>query len=497
MPRKVILLIVILFISLTGCSSDKPPENPVSSPVTIEEGSAGTIVIKVSVAPWRPYLGKIAGVETIDSVKAFVYSSEDTKIKEENLTKNESRWQASIEVPAQNNMRLALGYFDGSLVRYLGETTGVSVSGGETKEVEISVNFLGTTVTAPDSADADYEVEWMSRPFVTNYELQEDTKNDFTTAISIYTGADTTYTVSTESKITGQIYYYRARVNTEYGYGPWYSTGGDQTNVPVPPNGTIIIDVLDLPDEPETSFEINGMTFISIPAGSFQMGDLNDAGDPDEKPVHTVNLDTFFMSTTEVTQEQYESVVGRNPSNFSGDDNLPVEMVSWEDAVKFCNLLSDNAGYDRSYDESTWECDFSKNGFRLPTEAEWEYACRAGTETKYYTGNSDSDLGRAGWYVSNSSSKTHTVGQKTANAFGLYDMHGNVWEWCNDRYDADYYDTSPSADPTGPTSGSDRVLRGGNWFNNAGFCRSADRHGGYPSGTYGIVGFRMVRRPKQ
>ena len=130
----------------------------------------------------------------------------------------------------------------------------------------------------------------------------------------------------------------------------------------------------------------------------------------------------------------------------------------------------------------------------MPTEAEWEYACRAGTETKYNTGNSESDLARAGWYSKNSGNKTHPVGQKAPNSWGLYDMHGNLWEWCNDWYDLDYYNSSPSVEPTGPYSGSNRVKRGGGYGHEASFARSAIRSGNGPILLSSHVGFRIVRR---
>ncbi len=139
----------------------------------------------------------------------------------------------------------------------------------------------------------------------------------------------------------------------------------------------------------------SGITFVSIPAGSFLMGSNN--GDDDEKPVHTVTLDGFEMGATEVTQGQYGEVMGENPSSFTGDDTLPVDKATWFNAAKFCNKLSEREGLEKCYDDSLQTRNFAANGFRLPTEAEWEYACRAGTSTQYNTGSDESDLVRAGW----------------------------------------------------------------------------------------------------
>ncbi len=250
-------------------------------------------------------------------------------------------------------------------------------------------------------------------------------------------------------------------------------------------------------------------TFISemalIPAGTFRMGNVTDhlAGDSDEKPVHEVTITRpFLMSRTEVTQAQYEAVIGSNPSSRKGPD-LPVEQVTWYDAVEFCNELSRREGLDPCYSGSgaSIVCDFTANGYRLPTEAEWEYACRAGTETDFHTGNMtysgasplDPALDRAGWYAGNSGSRTHPIGEKEPNAFGLYDMHGNVWEWCWDWLAVNYYASSPADDPRGPASGIDRIFRGGAWNDIARVCRSADRVSIYPGSRDAYGGFRVVR----
>jgi formylglycine-generating enzyme required for sulfatase activity len=220
------------------------------------------------------------------------------------------------------------------------------------------------------------------------------------------------------------------------------------------------------------------MEFVLIPAGEFDMGspssEQNRSGD--EGPVHRVKISKpFYMGKFPVTQEQYKAIIGKNPSDFSGK-NLPVESVSWADAVRFCRKLS-------SRENKT---------YRLPTEAEWEYACRAGTQARFCFGDDESSLDAYAWYADNSDYKTHPVGQKQANAFDLYDMHGNVREWCSDWYDENYYSQSPSSDPQGPDTGSSRVLRGGSWFFNPRRCRSADRDGLPPVCRSNLSGFRVV-----
>ena len=182
------------------------------------------------------------------------------------------------------------------------------------------------------------------------------------------------------------------------------------------------------------------------------------------------------MGVYEVTQEQYEAVMGTNPSMFKGPEN-PVEQVSWNDAVEFCKKLSTKTG----------------KMVRLPTEAQWEYACRAGSKTAFgYGDDADySNLGDYAWYTNNSESKTHPVGQKKPNAWGLYDMHGNVWEWCSDWH-AESYANAKTTDPQGPGSGTHRVVRGGGWCNDPQGCRSAFRFRLTPDRRDYNIGFRVA-----
>ena len=202
------------------------------------------------------------------------------------------------------------------------------------------------------------------------------------------------------------------------------------------------------------------------------------SAESDEKPAHPVTLaQPFYMGKFVVTQEQYQQVSGTNPSHFKSQDN-PVEQVSWDDAQAFCKKLTEQ----------------TKQTIRLPTEAEWEYSCRAGTKSTYYSGDMETDLARVAWYDANSKSTTHPVGQKEPNAFGLYDMHGNVWQWCQDWYGEDYYGKSATENPQGPAHGAGRVLRGGSWFDDSVFCRSAFRFWVDPVSRFNHIGFRVVVR---
>jgi formylglycine-generating enzyme required for sulfatase activity len=235
---------------------------------------------------------------------------------------------------------------------------------------------------------------------------------------------------------------------------------------------------------------------VLVPGGEFVMGD--DGAEQDERPAHKVRVGAFYMDKYEVTQKSYEALMGANPSKYKQPER-PVEQVSWFNAAKYCNMRSLREGLTPCYDLQSVRCDFSADGYRLPTEAEWEYACRAGTTSAYSFGSNAADLAAYAWFKKDSQNTTHPVGQKRPNPWGLYDMYGNVAEWCYDVYDEGYYQHQAGESPTGPASGEERVLRGGSWAVAADACRSSARFSDAPGFAdvcfgYDAYGFRCVRR---
>ncbi len=271
--------------------------------------------------------------------------------------------------------------------------------------------------------------------------------------------------------------------------------------------------------------QIEGM--ILVEGGTFDMGDHFDEGYYDELPVHEVTLNSFLIGQYEVTHTNYieflnswgvssdgsyngtelinmddsDCAIDYNGSFYFGGSSrapnieCPVIEVTWYGGIVYCNWLSEQEGLTPCYDLSDWSCDFSADGYRLPTEAEWEYAARGGvnwTDNYRYSGTTD-NMGDYGWYSSNSGSQTHEVGTKEPNQLSIYDMSGNVYEWCNDWYCWWYYSSSPGNNPTGPDSGTPRVRRGGSWNLDAGGCSVANRSSHSPGGSSFNIGFRILR----
>jgi len=264
-------------------------------------------------------------------------------------------------------------------------------------------------------------------------------------------------------------------------------------------------------------------SMVLVEGGTFEMG----GDDEFESPAHQVTISSFYICKHQIMQKEWRAVMGYNPSRFTGTfDNLPVELVTWYEAVEFCNKLSELAGLTPVYtiDEENVTCDWSANGYRLPTEAEWEYAARGGKKSKGYTYSGSNKIDEVAWYAFKSNNnkrelydenfelpeddkcaeekekqedyyenRKHYVGKKASNELGIYDMSGNVWEWCYDWYDLYYYHNSPKNDPKGPDSGSDRVIRGGSWQSQDTDCRVTLRFFCSPDYYDDVTGFRVVR----
>ena len=245
----------------------------------------------------------------------------------------------------------------------------------------------------------------------------------------------------------------------------------------------------------------SGVGMISLPGGEFVMG--SDNGSADERPAHKVKVSPFSIDQFEVTHEMFAKAQLPDPSHWQDNPKGPVERVRWRDAKRYCNERSLLEGLKPCYNEKTpdWDCDYSANGYRLPTEAEWEYACRAGTDGAFDFGGQDK-LRQFAWFADTAEQKTHPAGQKKPNGFGIYDLYGNVSEWCEDVYSPSYYKESPATDPYGPPNpGKDvkRVIRGGSWKSSAEQCRATARQGERTGDTDAcfstdFCGFRCVRR---
>jgi formylglycine-generating enzyme required for sulfatase activity len=414
--------------------------------------------------------------------------------------------------PAPINVRLAFGVYDQSVHLEEWAARGMFGSGEALMELLRVLGMYpldtGAEVGVPWQLDVGFEQELMRLtgrgPGATTLDLVAsrfkpplDGGGAFTSGLEI------------PRRVSGAFIVDLSRALSTPTPTPTRAPGATDTPLPTAPPSVTPVVTPTPPSSPDG--------FVFVPAGQFEMGSPPEelCRQWDEGPVHTVSVTQgFHIQRTEVTQAQWTAIFGVNPSHFERPDG-PVERVTWYDALIYCNRLSLLEGLRPCYyrDEAFIELlegeppvlsgpvfwDRSADGYRLPTEAEWEYACRAGTETPYNNGRrntgcyDDPQLDPLAWYLVNSGYETHEVGLKQPNVRGLYDMHGNVKEWCWDWYDHDYYESSPAADPAGPPRGSFRLARGGDCYSRSGFCRSAARdfaQPGFPSET---TGFRPVR----
>ena len=316
--------------------------------------------------------------------------------------------------------------------------------------------FVVTSTTA--TLTADYSWPWK----VVSIAMEVSEDGGFANAMSFEASVSgNSLTVTANGLKAETTYYYRIKTDTG-GVIFESETRTFETNNPI-------------------TFTVNGVSFemVYVEGGSFDMGATTEQGseaDSDEYPVHSVTLSDYYIGKCEVTQELWEAVMGSNPSRFKGAQK-PVEQVSYNDCREFVSRLNSLTG---------------KN-FRLPTEAEWEYAARGGNKSLHYKYSGSGNIGDVAWYSSNSGDKTHAVGTKTANELGIYDMSGNVWEWCSDWKGG--YSAGAQTNPQGPSSGSYRVLRGGSWYDYARNCRVSNRSSYDPSISGSIRGLRLVLVP--
>ncbi len=258
-------------------------------------------------------------------------------------------------------------------------------------------------------------------------------------------------------------------------------------------SGTVTYDIEDIESITFETSSNNSPEMVFVEGGTFVMGDHHDNMSWC-LPLHDVTISDFYIGKYEVTQTEYETIMGNNPSFHIGE-NFPVEQLSWIDAAQYCNALSIEEGLTSCYNDVDWTCNFSADGYRLATEAEWEYAARGGIhhadDFRFSGCHEPSDLTDYAWYEGNSGYESHEVGEKLPNQLGIYDMSGNVWEWCNDWYST--YTATSQTNPQGPSTGSERVNRGACWINIPDHNRLANRGSGDPTAQSGLRGFRIVR----
>ena len=461
-----------------GADNAKSP----TSPDTAVKAENGTVSLKVTYAP-RNQTAKPAAVKDISRVTAYVYYPKDPRIPSaeivsKDLTIANTHAAGTIEVTAQENLWVVLACYYNDTVRYLGENTDVDVYSGKETQAGIYEEFMGVNLTGPAEglAGVPFTLTCLPVSFATKYEFWEARSSNYSDAVRI--GNQTSPKFEVPAKDSSGVYYYRARVTTPYGPGPWTVEGETVVRIE---NGSIVIDIT-LPEYEK--WKDYGITLADIPGGTFKMG-AGYSGNTNS-PEHNVTLSQFQMSTTEISRQTFEQIM-----EISGNGgNFPAGGINYLSAIYFCNYLSEKCGLDTCYNLESMECNYNRDGFRLPTEAEWEYACRAGSTTWW------SDINTVSINQSNSNGQYWPVGSVQPNPWGLYDMLGNVYEWCNDWYGP--YTATSVTNPTGPSSGTAKTLRGGAYETKPADLNPAQRLSTtiYLTQDKASYGFRVVRRPQ-
>ena len=449
MKRKILFIIAATML-LFGCKKDKDL-NEFKFEITNEEWTIGGITATLTADySWSGEIVSIAMEVSEDEGFANANSFEAT-VSGNSLTVTATGLKAETTYYYRMRLNMEDGKVESETKTFktaayilptvtTSEVTNVSFTtaecGGEVTEGDLTVTARGVCWNTTDNPTVD-----------DSHTVDGSGAGAFTSTITDLTGNTT--------------YYVRAYATTSEGtvYG---ETRTFETNNP-------------------NEFTVNGVSFemVYVEGGTFDMGATSEQGSDaydDEYPVHSVTLSDYYIGRCEVTQELWEAVMGSNPSNFRGAQN-PVESVSWNDCQEFVIRLNRLTG----------------RTFRLPTEAEWEYASRGGNKSRHYKYSGSNNIDYVAWYTDNSGRKTHAVGTKTANELGIYDMSGNVWEWCSDWYGG--YSAGAQTNPQGPSSGSGRVLRGGGWNNGAGSCRVSLRSYDGPGNSGSFNGLRLVLVP--
>ncbi|MBN1291751.1 MAG: SUMF1/EgtB/PvdO family nonheme iron enzyme [Candidatus Latescibacteria bacterium] len=513
-----VAVFVLCLLVLFGCERENSvKESSLSVPLAAESGETGFISLKVSFKPLPGRVAKTAAIEAINKVTAYLYTPHlpmhpVIELAKKDLTFIGGRAQGSIEVAAQENLRLVLVCYHGETVRYIGEDNDIDVYVGQETQALIFVEFIGIILIAPSTvlSGNSYTMECQTNSYTLEYELWESRSPSFDDAKLIDSQSDPLFSVT--AKDSAGNYYYRARSMTVYGPGPWIDEG--MTAVCID-NGSILIDFI----SPEN---YTGITFVSIPGGTFQMGDETGDLTLECRPVHTVTLSGYEMSACEITNAQYAQYL--NDALATGDitiSNTSVKGVKGEySGQEYIYLTTINNGdfpYSRcwiTYENDTFNVENGYEywpvawvswygakafalyyGMDLPTEAEWEYACRGGKQYKYGTDDGTISPDKANYIEGGFTNFRHSidVGSYPANPYGLHDMSGNVYEWCNDLFGN--YTSVSATNPTGAETSDKHIIRGGSSVRSYDYCMSANRNSFYTNGESFDVGFRIVRRP--